>query len=346
MRASFTRLGASAAVLAAALLAALPALAQSAETFFAHKQITLIVGSDSGGGYDAQARLMARHLGRFIPGNPTVLVQNMPGAGSVVAANYIYNRAPKDGTVMGLVQRGVLTAEITHMPNLQFEVAKFNWIGNLSAETSLIVARADAPVKTTQDLFGQVLIVGGSGASADSEATPRLLNALIGTHFKIITGYPGNADILLAMDRGEVQGVADWSWSNIKARRPDYLRDGKIRLLIQTGLVKASDLPDLPLALDFAKNDTDREAMKLYFAQKTVARPIMAPPDMPADRVALLRVAFDAMSGDPAFRKDATRSRLEIEPSSGQSVDAVIALIGDAPSAVAARLAAAINPPR
>jgi tripartite-type tricarboxylate transporter receptor subunit TctC len=320
------------------------AFAQSAETFFAHKQITLIVGSDSGGGYDAQARLMAHHFGHFIPGNPTVLVQNMPGAGSIVAANYIYKFARKDGTVLALVQRGVLTAGVTQLPNVNFDVARFNWIGNLSAETSLIVARQDAPVKTTADLFTRELIVGGSGASADSEATPRLLNALIGTRFKIISGYPGNADILLAMDRGEIQGVADWSWSNIKTRRPDYLRDGKIRLLMQTGLAKAPDLPDIPLALEFARNDTDREAMKVYFAQKTVARPIMAPPDVPPDRLALLRVAFDAMSGDPAFRQDAASSQLEIEPSSGRSIDAVIALITRAPPEVAKILATAINP--
>jgi tripartite-type tricarboxylate transporter receptor subunit TctC len=326
--------------------AVLPACAQPPAEFYAGKQITLIVGADSGGGYDAQARLMARHLGRFIPGNPTILVQNMPGAGSVVATNYLYNRAAQDGTVLGLMQRGVLTARIAQLPNLRFDIAKLNWIGNLSAETSVVVARADAAVKTTEDLFRRELIVGGSGASADSEATPRLLNFLIGTRFRIISGYPGNADILLALDRGEIEGVADWAWSNVKTRRPDYLRDDKIVLLMQGGLAKAPDLPDVPLALDFAKTDADRAAMRLYFAQKIVARPIMAPPDVPADRVALLRAAFDAMCDDPQFRDDSTRSNLEIQPSSGATVDRIVAMIIAAPPAVAARLAAAINPAR
>lgn len=311
--------------------------AQSAD-FYAGKQMILIIGADTGGGYDAQGRLMARHLGRFIPGNPNIIVQNMPAAGSLVAANTLYTISPKDGTTIGFVQRGVLTAKITNPSGVHYAVDKFNWIGNLSTETGVVVAWHTAKVKTTDDLFKKEFIVGGSGPNIDTETSPRLLNALIGTKFKIVSGYKGTTDIILAMERGEVEGLADWSWSNIQTRKPDFLRDHKIALLMQSALQKEPDLPNVPLALDYAKNETDRKVMQLFFSQKTAARPVLAPPGVPADRVALLRSAFMKMAADPQFKKDAEKSKLEIAPTSGEAVEKVVKLIASASPEMIERL--------
>jgi tripartite-type tricarboxylate transporter receptor subunit TctC len=331
-----------AAAAASLALAGGSARADAVSDFYAGKTVTIIVGSDTGGGYDAQGRLMARHIGNFIPGHPNVIVQNMPGAGSLLATNHLYNIAHKDGTFLGLVQRGVLTSKITNPNGVHFDIAKFNWIGNLSTETAVSLAWHTTPFKTIQDVMKNEMIVGGTGPTIDTETTPRLLNALIGTKFKIISGYKGTADLTLAMERGETQGMGDWSWSNVKTRRPEYLRDGKVRVLLQVATEKLPDLSDVPLAMDFVKNDTDRKVMELFLAQKTVARPVLAPPGIPADRVAAIRKAFVDMTNDAAFKQDAEKSKLEIEPATGEAVDKVIKLIAATPDDVAQRLKQAI----
>lgn len=313
--------------------------------FYAGKTFTIIVGSDSGGGYDANARVMARHLGRHIPGNPNVIVKNMPGAGSIIAANHIYNVAPKDGTVIGLIQRGNLMAKITRQ-SVQFDLEKIQWVGNLSSEPGLIVAWHTAPHRTADDLFKTELTVGGSGAVGENETIPRLLNAFIGTKFRLVSGYPSNAAILLAMERGEVQGVADWTWGNIKARRPEFLRDQKIHLLMLVGIEREPDLPDVPLPQEYAKNPADRQAMEVFFALKTVARPIMAAPGVPEERMRALREAFMAMARDPAFLQDAQKSGVDVDPTAGDVVQRVVQKIAATPADVAKRLADAIMPNR
>jgi tripartite-type tricarboxylate transporter receptor subunit TctC len=324
---------------------AAPSFGQSIAEFYKGKQITMIVGSSTGGGYDAQGRLVARHLGKHIAGNPGFIVQNMPGAGSLQAANHLYNLAAKDGSVMGIIQRGMLTAKLTNPQGVRFEVEKFNWIGNLASETAVTVVWHDSPIKTVEDLFAKETIVGGTGPTIDTETTPRLYNALIGTKFRIIGGYPGTNEVLLAMERGEVMGLGDWSWSNVKTRRPEYLAEKKIRVLMQGALQKEADLPDVPLALDFVKNADDRKIMELFLAQKAVARPVVAPPEIPAPRVAALRAAFMAMAKDPEFIADAGKTKLEIDITSGESVDAVVKRIVSTPQALADRLADAIAAP-
>ncbi len=235
------------------VIAALCVSPASAEpSFYAGKQITFICGSGVGGGYDLLTRLTARHLGRLIPGHPTVIVQNMPAAGSLAAANHIYNTAPKDGTVIALIQRGMLLARLTNPSGVRFELEKLNWLGSLNSETGLSLAWHTAPHRTTQDLFDKELIIGGQ-TGADPETTPRLYNSLIGTRFKIITGYSGTATIALAMERGEVFGIGDWSWSSLKKQKPDWLRDKKVTLLMQGALQKDPELPQLPSALDFVQ---------------------------------------------------------------------------------------------
>jgi tripartite-type tricarboxylate transporter receptor subunit TctC len=325
--------------LVAAALLVLPTCASAvAAEFYAGKQITLIAGSGVGGGYDLLARLAARHVGRLIPGNPTVIVQNLPAAGSLVAANQIYNTAPKDGTVVAFIQRGMLLAKLINPSGVRFELDKLNWLGNLASETGLVLAWHTAPHRTPKDLLEQELIVGGQ-VGVDPEITPRLYNSLIGTKFKIVNGYNGTAEIALAIERGEVQGIADWSWASFKKQRPDWLRDKKVTLLLQGALQRDPELPDLPSALDFVRNDADRKVMELFFTQKTIARPMIAPPGVPADRIATLRAAFAALATDRDFLTDAERSGLDVAPISGAAVDKVVALIAGTPADVADRFA-------
>jgi tripartite-type tricarboxylate transporter receptor subunit TctC len=340
------RFGAAAAAggIAALALAGAPAAQAQSGVTFAGKTITIIVGSDVGGGYDAQARLMSRHIGRFLPGNPAVVVQNMPGAGSLLATNFLYNVAAKDGTFFGNVQRGMLTAKLTGMKGVRFDIEKFNWLGNLASEAGVVVAWYTTPFKSADDLFKQEMIVGGTGATVDPETTPRLLNALIGTKFKIVSGYKGTADVNLAMEREEVQGMGDWSWSNVKSRKADYLKEGKIRVLMQVALQKLPDLPNVPSALDYVKNDTDRKVMELFLAQKQVARPVVAPPDIPADRLAALHKAFDAMIKDPQFHADGDKAKLELDPTSADAVKKIVTLVAATPPDIAKRLGDAIEP--
>ena len=318
--------------------------ADALSDFYTGKTITVIVGADSGGGYDAQGRLMARHIGRFIPGNPTAIVQNMPGAGSLTAANQLYNVSPKDGTVMGLLQRGVFSAKFTNPQGVRFDLTKFNWVGNLSAETGVVIAWAESPFKTIEDVMKQEMLVGGPGPHIDTETSPRMMNALIGTKFKIISGYPGTTDAVLAMERGEVQGMGDWSWSNVKTRKPDYLRDGKIRVLMQMSTQKEPDLPNVPLAMDFVKTPEQRELMTLFLAQKSAARPVVAPPGIPADRVKAIRTAFDKMIVDPEFLKDATSAKLDIDPAPAAAIEKVIEIFAKTSEATGAKLRDAIDP--
>jgi tripartite-type tricarboxylate transporter receptor subunit TctC len=321
-----------------------PAMAQGVADFYRGKQITFMVGSSPGGGYDAIARLVARHIVNHIPGNPSVVVQNTPGGGSLTMSNRIYRVAPQDGTVVGLVQRGVLLAQLTKQPNVQFDITKLHWIGSVSPEKSLVVAWATAPIKTVPDLMTKPLIVGGTGATSDLEASARLLNATIGTKFKIVSGYPGQADVSLAMERGEIQGTADWSWSEIKTRHADLLAGKKLTLLLQNALSKAPDLPEVPLAMDFIKDDTDRQVAQLYFGVKEVARPILAGPGVPADRLEALRSAFMMLKDDADFKADAEKAGIEVDPTPAQKIDDYVKLTTSASPEVVRRLTEILNP--
>jgi tripartite-type tricarboxylate transporter receptor subunit TctC len=324
-------------------LQVVPADAQSAADFYHAKQITLMVGSSPGGGYDAIARVVARYLGRHIPGNPTIIVQNTPGGGSITMTNRIYRAEPQDGTVMGLVQRGVLLAQLLKQPNVQFDITKLNWIGNVSPDTSLVVSWHTAPVKTVQDLLAKEFIVGGTGSTSDLEASARLLNATIGAKFKIVSGYPGQADVLLAMERGEIQGTADWSWSEIRSRHMDYVKDEKINLILQNALRKSPDLPDVPLAMDFIKDDTDLQAASLYFGLKQIARPVLAGPGVPADRLDALRRAFNALKDDADFTAGARALGLD-DPTPASEIDAFVKQTTAASPEVVRRLTDILNP--
>ena len=318
---------------------AVPAANAQAD-FYAGRQITLIVGSSAGGGYDVIARLMARHLGRLIPGNPAIVPQNMPGAASLAATNYLYNQAPKDGTALGAVQRNTLLAKIVNPKGVQFEVDKLNWIGSLNTETGLVVANAGTPHKTAKDLLTTELIVGAQ-AGSDPEVSPTLYRELLGMKFKIVSGYPGSNEVILAMERGEVQGTGDWGYSSLKAMRPSWLPDKRVKVLMQGAPTKLPQFPDVPLPMEFATNDVDRKVLELYFTQKTMARPVIAPPGLPADRVATLRRAFEMLASDAAFLADAERSKQDIDIVPGAKVDAIVRSIAATTPEVAGRLNAA-----
>lgn len=319
----------------------LPARAQD---FYAGKQINLIVGAGVGGGYDHQARLVARHLGRHIPGNPAIIVQNMPAAGSIAATNYMFSTAPRDGTTIALIQRGMLLAKLTYPAGVRFEIDKFRWLASLNSETAVTLAwNASSTHRTAKDLLERELIVGGI-VGVDPETTPKLYNFLLGTKFKVVTGYNSTAQIALAIERGEVQGIADFSWSSLKVVRPHWLSEKKITILMQGALTNDPELGDLPNALDFVKSAADRKVLELHFTQKMAARPIIAPPGVPADRVETLISAFKALGQDREFLADAERSKQEVEFISSEEVEKVVALIVSTPSDIAERYARAFAP--
>ena len=322
------------------------AQAQSVAAFYKGKQMTLIVGSDPGGGYDLLARLVARHLGQFIPGRPSIIVQNMPGAGSVLMSNQIYRISPEDGTVIGMVQRGILISQLLKLPGVRFKVDKFHWLGSVTSEISVIVAWATSPVKTFKDLQKRQLVVGGTGRTSDTEGAARLLNALAGAKFKIVAGYPGTSDVMLAMERGELQGVADLSWDELKAKHGDLLKQHKLNVLAVDSLEKAPDLAKVPRAIDFIKGKTNRQAADLFYTMKEVARPLLTGPSVPPDRVAALRKAFAEMVKDPSYLADAKKLRLQLAPKTYKAVNAFVAMVDHAPPAVKRKFVAAMNPKR
>lgn len=325
-------------------LAAVVSPSSAQQDFYAGKTINFVVGAGVGGGYDLQARTAARHLGKHIPGHPTVVVQNMPAAGSIAAANWTFSTAPKDGTAMTLIQRGMLLAKLIYPGGTRFDIEKFGWIGSLNSETAVTLSwNATSPHRTAKDLFDRELIVGGI-VSVDPETTPRLYNSLIGTKFKIVSGYNSTAQIALAIERNEVQGIADWSWSSLKAVRPDWIRDKKITMLMQGALQNDAELAGLPNALDFIKSPSDRQVMELHFTQKTAARPVIVPPGVPPERLDILRKAFAALGQDKEFLAEAEKTKVEFNFVPGLEVDKVVAMIVATPPEIAERYAKAFAP--
>lgn len=305
-------------------LCAAPAAAQQQPSFYEGKNINMYIGYSAGGGYDVYARMIARHLARHVPGLAEVVPNNMPGAGSLRMTNWLYNVAPKDGSAIGAPGRGAAFEPLLVGEGTQFDASKFNWIGSANNEVSVCVAWENSGVKTIDDAKRKELVVGGTGGSADTDQFPKVLNAVIGTKMKLVTGYPGGNDINLAMERGEVQGRCGWSWSSVVSTRANWLKEGKINVLIQLSMKKHEDLPTTPLVLDLASNQEERQILRLVFARQAMGRPYMAPPDVPADRVKLLRDAFMATMKDEQFLAEARKAQLEIDPVSGQEVQEIV----------------------
>jgi tripartite-type tricarboxylate transporter receptor subunit TctC len=298
--------------------------AQSPSDFYRGKTVEIYIGTSVGGGYDAYARMLARHLGKFLPGNPTVVAKNMEGGGGMRLANFLYNAAAKDGLIVGTFNRGTGFDPLFGNRSAQFEATRFNWLGSTNNEVSVCVAWHTAGIKKIEELYGKELTVGGTGASADTDQFPRVTNGVLGTKFKVITGYPGGNDIGLAMERGEVMGRCGWSYSSVKTTHPDWLRDKKVNLLVQLALNKHPELPDVPLIVDLAKNDEQKQILKIIFARQVMGRPFLAPPNVPQDRVAALRKAFMDTMNDKDFIAEAEKAQLEITPVSGDELQKLV----------------------
>jgi len=332
---SWKMVGAS---LVVALLLAASARAQSVEDFYRGKTVTILVGFTAGGGYDLYARLLGRHIGRHIPGNPTVVVQNMPGAGSLKATQYIYGVAPKDGTVLATVSRGMVTDPL--LADAKFDATKLTWAGSITSETSVCANWKTSPVKTWDDMFKREFTLGGSNIGADPDNFALILRNVFGAKVRLVTGYPGGNDINLAMERHEVDGRCGWSWTSLKSQK-NWLP--QVNLLAQFSLKKDPELKDIPAALDRAAGEEQRQVLRLVIAGQFVGRPFFAPPGIPDDRKAALRTAFDATMKDPQFLEEAAKLDLEISPVGAAEIDAFLADVYRTPKDVIAKAIAAIR---
>jgi tripartite-type tricarboxylate transporter receptor subunit TctC len=331
-----------AALLLAAALAAVmppaPAAAQSAEPNFRGKEITLLIGSSAGGGYDTFARAIAAHWGKHIPGNPVFVPQNLPGPMSLPVANRIFSVAPKDGTVIGAVNPQIASDAILHPDRARFDARKFVWIGSALRETQVMIANTGAPVQSFDEGFAKELILGGSGGA--SETFPTAVNAILGTKFKIISGYKGTRDINLAMQRGEVQGIGGITWASVKATQGQQLAEKKIVVVGQYGLAPHPDLPQVPHVLSYAKTDEQRAAMLVLLATQEFGRPFIAPPGLPPAVAQLLRTSFIATMQDAEFLADAKARGLDIDPAGGEEIQRLVEQLYTTPPAVVERLRA------
>jgi tripartite-type tricarboxylate transporter receptor subunit TctC len=338
----------SAFVLAAALvLAASQASAQA--DFYAGKQISLLIGTTAGGGYDAYGRLVARHISRHIPGNPAVVAKNMPGAGGLTAANYLYNRAPKDGTEILIVQNGLPFERLfqTLSPegkNALFDATKFGWIGSATQTVFVTVTWHASGVRTLQDASAKETILGASTPSADSYILAMLSNNLLGTKFKVVHGYAGATEVSLAVENGEVQGEAGKDWTTLTATKPQWIRDKLINILVQMGMAAHPDLKGVPMAIELAKTPEDRQVMEVVFAKYGMARPFFTAPGVPPERLALLRRAFDATLSDPAVIAEAKKLGMEVSPVRGEAVEKLVMKMMATPDDLAARARDVLKP--
>jgi tripartite-type tricarboxylate transporter receptor subunit TctC len=327
----------------AAAVVVIPACVGWAQGLFQGKTVELYVGYSVGGGYDLYARTIARHMGKFLPGAPTMVTKNMEGAGSLRLANWLYNVAPKDGTVFGTIGRGTAFDPLLGLKGASFDPTKFTWVGSANNEVSVCVAWHTTGITRFEQLFDQELTVGGTGAAADTDQFARIVNGVFGTKMRVISGYPGGSDIGLAMERGEVKGRCGWSWSSVKSTHPEWIAEKKINVLAQLALTKHPDLPDVPLIADLANTDAQKQILKLIFARQVMGRPFLAPPGLPDDRVEALRKAFMDTMHDGEFLADAEKSQLEINPVGGEEIEKLVKEVYATPPAIAQKAAALLK---
>ena len=330
--------------LALVALAALPARADPVADFYKGKSVQFVIRSTAGTGYDQYGRLLARHIGRHIPGTPNLVPVNMPGGGGIVAANYVGAVAPKDGSVLTLVSQGLPMDQAMQMsPALKVDLRAFNWLGNMSNSNQLLVTFKNSPTKTLEDAKRRETTIGSSGAGSVSVQFPAICNNLLGTKFKIIFGYPGGAEINLAMERGELDGRGANPYASYVSSTT-YVRDKSINMLVQLGVEKDPALPDVPLLRELGKNAEDRAVLDFFSKAVAVGRPIATSPGVPAERVAALRQAFDATLRDPDFIRDAEKEQAEIRGMTGQELAKIVSDLIDAPDAIRAKAKLAMDP--
>jgi len=307
--------------------------------YYKGKQIRLIVSTDAGGAYDTYARLIVQVLKDYIPGNPAIIIQNMPGASGLKTANYMYASAPRDGSVIASTHASILTTQLTSPGAATFESTRFSWIGSITTDPFVGYVWHTVPIRSLDDARTREVIMGGVSVGSSSIDYAILARDMFGLKFKIVTGYKASNDVKLAMERGEVQGTFANGWSSIKTAEPEWLRDEKIRIIVQHGFHKLPELPDVPLFIDLAQNEPDRQALVFMLARQEAAKPYFAPPDIPPERLAILRRAFDATVRDPRFAALASKASVALEgPMSGEEVAALVAKVAQTPSEVIQRV--------
>lgn len=316
-------------------LAAAPAAADEVADFYRGKTLTMVISSGVGGGYDAYSRTLSRHMGKHIPGSPSFVNANRVGAGGIVAANYAYNVAPQDGTVLVGINRAVPTNPLFGLKGVRYDATKFHWLGSLNNEVSVCVAWHDRPVKSMDDMFRRELIVGAQG-NTDMTTFPLMMNNMFGSRFDVISGYASGNRVNLALERGEVHGRCGWSWSSVTATRNHWLKEKKINVLVQVALKKHKELPNVPIITDFVKSERDRQAVELILARQEYGRPYMVGPGVPKGRVEALRKAFMDTTKDPDFQRDIEKQKLELVPSSGWDMQKMIDKLYKTPKDVVA----------
>jgi tripartite-type tricarboxylate transporter receptor subunit TctC len=331
------------AALASAVIS--PSSAAAQPDFYRGKTIELIISTGVGGGLDTNARLVARHLAKHIPGQPAIVPKNMPGAGHIRAANYVFSQAPKDGTTIAtFIPIFVMAQVLERSRSIQFDAAGFNWLASTSSSNSTVYVWHTAGVKSVEDARTRQVLMGATGVGSYTVIYPTVMNSLIGTRFKLVMGYQSTAEIGLAMERGEIEGRAGNNFNSLKAENAEWLRTGKINIITQVGLEPEPEFADVPLLLNFAKSDEDRQILKLFSSDVMIGRPFVTAPGVPAERVALLRNAFEAMMKDPAFRKDASAAGIDVSPVEGANIQSIVADLVRTPDDIVAKAKLAMEP--
>jgi tripartite-type tricarboxylate transporter receptor subunit TctC len=316
-----------------------PARADSVEDFYRGKSITLAIGYSVGGGYDLYARLLARHLGKYIPGQPTIVPQNREGAGSLRAALYIYGAAPKDGTVIGTFSRSMAVAPL--LTDAAFDATKLSWLGSISTDVNVCMTWGTSSIKTWDDMLTKPFTMGGLGAGADPDMFALMFKNVFGAKLKLVSGYPGTNDVALAMERGEVQGMCGLSWSTVKTRHLDWITAKKVNIPVQAGLHREADIPEVPGVMDLVKGQEQTQIVRLILASQEMARPFAAPPGIPEDRKRALIEAFDKTMKDPDFLAEAAKMKADINPVSAGAIDSLLAEVYKTPKDIIAKAAKA-----
>src|SRR5262245_36243553 len=328
------------ALAAAAIVAATAHAGADVADFYRGKTLRILVGYGPGTGYDVYARLLSRHLAKHMPGQPAIIIQNMPGAASLTMMNYLYNVAARDGTAIGLPARGLFIEPLFGNDNAKFDARRFTWIGSMSRDTATCFTWHTSRIARIEDAMQREVLVGSSGVNGSSHQFPLILNALIGTKFKALLGYVDSAGVGLAMERGELEGYCSFTWGSIKSARPKWIEQKQINLLLQLAISKHPELAQVPLIMDYAKDESTRQAFALVFADQEIGRPVVGPPDLPAVRLEALRRAFDATMKDQDFRADAARMAIDIDPIDAVAAERILARIYATPKDVIERVKA------
>ena len=310
--------------------------AEPVDQFFARRTVTIVIGYTAGGSYDLYGRMVARHLGKHVPGQPTVIAQNMPGAGSLKAANYLYELAPKDGTALGVIVESAALEQALANPAVQYDAGKFTYVGRVATSNNIFMQWHTAKVQSLEDAKRMETSLAGTGPGSIAETVPRLLNAVIGTKFKLISGYPASTEAMLAMERGEVDGASS-SWAAVKVGKQAWLRENKIKIILQTTPERIAELPQAPSLGEIGDTPEDKQVFALYASGSAIGRSLLGPPGIPGERAQALRTAFQAMVKDPDFVAEIQRLSVELDPMPGDQLERLVAQTLNAPAAVRER---------